>query len=75
MIIFGFVVLAAVVVAASDVVAVVKDVVAVVVVVKVVAVVVVAVEPDTLQTLNKGWGKKLSRLKNNGSLFFASRQR
>ena len=66
--IFGFVVLAAVVVAASD-------VVAVVVVVKVVAVVVVAVEPYPLQTLNKGWGKKLSRLKNNGSLFFASRQR
>ena len=62
MIIFGFVVLAAVVAAAAVVVAVVKDVVVVVV-------------PDTLQTLNKGWGKKLSRLKNNGSLFFASRQR
>ena len=55
MIIFGFVVLAA----AAVVVAVVKDV----------AVVVVVAEPDTLQTLNKGWGKKLSRLKNNGSLF------
>ena len=62
MIIFGFVVLAAVVAAAAVVVAVVKDV-------------VVVVEPDTLQTLNKGWGKKLSRLKNNGSLIFASRQR